>query len=74
MDVNEEDLRTYESQFREKIINNLCTQDWIRSFKEFFETITEINNGLIERLMSMRESTLKKISGDGGGILGSKNE
>jgi hypothetical protein len=36
LELNDEDLRTFEGHFRDKIKDNLCTEDWIRSFKHFF--------------------------------------
>lgn len=38
------------------------TDDWIRLFKEFFESIEELNHALIEKILSIKENTINKMS------------
>jgi len=40
--------------FRERVDENMETDDWLRSYKEFFERISEMNSELVEKLLSIK--------------------
>ena len=61
LETNDEDLRQFEIRFRDRMEENMSQEDWIRSYKELFENISEIQNMLMEKLYVMKESTFKKM-------------
>ncbi len=62
LDTNGEDIREFEDKFRGKMSSATSTEDWIRLFKEFFESVEELNNALIEKILSIKENTINKMS------------
>ncbi len=59
MDLNGEDLQELEKSFREKVEG--MGEEGVRQFKYLFENVTENHNILVEKVVLMKESTLKKM-------------
>jgi hypothetical protein len=47
LDSNGDDMREFEDKFRARIDTASSTEDWVRLFKDFFESIEELNHSLI---------------------------
>jgi hypothetical protein len=62
LDVNGEDIREFEDRFRGKMSEAHGTEEWIRLFKEFFESVEELNHALIEKVLGIKENTINKMS------------
>ena len=41
--------------------DNIQPEEWLASYKEFFETLEELNAGLVERVLGLKESVLVKM-------------
>lgn len=44
IELNEGGLKEFEVAFRERVDENMEADDWLRSYKEFFERISEMNS------------------------------
>lgn len=62
LDTNGDDIREFEDRFRSKMGEAHGTEDWIRLFKEFFESVEELNHALIEKVLGIKENTINKMS------------
>ena len=74
LEANSEQFLMFEKNFRDRINDNVNEGNWMDSFKYFLENVTEIQKALIEKLLLMKDSTVKKMGLQRGDMDDSQNQ